>query len=201
MLSHYLPNFDKEKSKLYTPIGIKNLFQRAIEIKNGDIDAVFKDKHRNKNLIELYHASFLALAIKKWLGKEYSIYPSDAPDTYFVDIKTSEAFPVEIMELFFYSNNFDGDYKQLASYVLKTKGCIKILGCHLLIVSRLNTDFNLSKLQTEIAKYSWNFERIWFCVYSECLQQWTIYEIIPVSSFDKLNCISFDLNKDRALYY
>ena len=67
MPNHYLPDFDKEKSKAYTPIGIRNLLEKAIEIKNGDIEAVFKDKHQNKNLIELYHASFLALAIKKWL--------------------------------------------------------------------------------------------------------------------------------------
>src|SRR3989338_6119159 len=202
MSNHYLPNFDKEKSKAYTPIGIRNLLEKAIEIKNVDIEAVFKDKHQNKNLIELYHASFLALAIKKWLKKEYSIYPCDTPDTYFLDIKTNEAFPVEIMELYFHNNNFDGDYKKLANHIFEIKGSINFPTCHLLISSRLDVvDFNVSKLCQEIRKFNWNFEKIWFSIFTNNIQQWTFFEIFPTTDFNDKNHITFNLEKDKNLFY
>ena len=131
---HYLPNFDKTNSTAYTPAGVRNLLVQAIKTKNGDIQAVFNDKHHNKSLIELYHASFLALAIKKWLKKEFVLYPADSPDIYFLDHKTDEACPVEVMELYFHNQSFNGNYKNLAKHTFRTKGTIQFPKCQLLIV-------------------------------------------------------------------
>ncbi|HAS80804.1 MAG: hypothetical protein UR25_C0004G0102 [Candidatus Nomurabacteria bacterium GW2011_GWE1_32_28] len=203
MDNHYLPNFDKEKSKAYTPIGVRNLFQNAVDSENGNIEAVFKNKHKNKNLIELYHASFLALSIKKWLGKEYTLYPDDSPDVYFLDNKNNEAFPVEIMELYFHENNSSKiDYKKLAQHIFDKKGLINFPQCHLLIASRIvEKNFNISELYREIKKFSWYFERIWFSVYTENIQQWTFFEIYPAENFNEQSSINFNLTKDRDIFY
>ena len=203
MSNHYLPNFDKEKSKAYTPVGVRNIFQNAVDSKNGDIEAVFKDKHENKNLIELYHASFLALAIKKWLGKEYTLYPDDSPDVYFLDSKNNEAFPVEIMELYFYEDNSSKiDYKKLAQHIFDKKGLINFPQCHLLIASRVvEKNFNISELYREIKKFSWYFERIWFSVYTENIHQWTFFEIYPIENFNEQSSINFNLVKDKDIFY
>lgn len=199
---HFLPNYDKEKSKAYTPLGIKKLLEESIKIKNGDIEAVFKDKHQNKNLIELYHASFLVLAIKKWLKKEYFIYPCDRPDTYFLDPKTNEAFPVEIMELYFYNKNFDGDYKKLANHIFKIKGYINFPLCHLLIASRLDViDFNISKLCHEMMNLNWHFDRIWLSIYKQKLNEYTFFQILPIRNLDRISSINFNINTDKNLYY
>ncbi len=55
---HFLPNFDKKNLKAYTPIGVRNLLDQAVKAKNGDIQAVFDDKHHNKSLMELYQRVF-----------------------------------------------------------------------------------------------------------------------------------------------
>lgn len=167
MTHHYLPNFNKANSKAYTPIGVRNLFDQAVKDKNDDIQAVFDDKHHYKNLIELYHAGFLALAVKKWLRKEFVLYPADSPDIYFLDQKTDEAFPVEVMELYFYNQTFDNDYKRISKHIFETKGKINFPKCHLLIVSRINSiQFNITKFCQEIQNFQWNFERIWFEIYT-----------------------------------
>lgn len=203
MSNHYLPNFDKEKSKAYTPTGVRNLFQNAVDNKNGDIQSVFKDKHKNKNLIELYHASFLALAIKKWLGKEYALYPDDSPDIHFLDSKNNEGFPVEIMELYFHENNSSEiDYKKLAQHIFNKKGLINFPQCHLLIVSRvIKKNFNISELYREIKKFRWYFERIWFSVYTESMKQWIFFEIYPTENFSEKSSINFNLTKDKGIFY
>lgn len=202
MTHHYLPNFNKENSKAYTPIGIRKLFVQAVKDKNDDIQAVFDDKHRYKNLIELYHAGFLALAIKKWLGKEFVLYPADSPDIYFLDQKTNEAFPVEVMELYFHNQTFDNDYKKLSKHIVETKGKINFPKCHLLIVSRINSiQFNISKLCREISNFQWNFERIWFEIYTANMKQWTFFEIYPKAEFNDNNYIYFNLDEDKGIWY
>lgn len=203
MINHYLPNFKNGISKAYTPVGVRNLFQDAVNNKNGDIEAVFKDKHTNKSLIELYHASFLALAIKKWLGKEYALYPDDSPDVYFLDSKNSEGFPVEIMELYFYENNSSEiDYKKLAQHIFDKKGLINFPQCYLLIVSRvIKKNFNISELYREIKKFCWHFERIWFSIYTESIKQWTFFEIYPTENFSEQSSINFNLTKDEDIFY
>lgn len=203
-LYHYLPNFNKEISKAYTPLGIRNLFAKAVEEKGGDIQAVFDDKHKYKSLIELYHAGFLALAIKKWIKREFVLYPSDSPDIYFLDTNTDEAFPVEVMELYSFVNkdNFDGDYEKLAKHVFETKGNISFPSCHLLITSRINADnFNISKFCEEIQKFKWNFERIWLCLHRSKNKDWTFFEIFPCSDFVLVGAIDYNLDKDKELLY
>ncbi|HET55785.1 MAG TPA: hypothetical protein ENN33_11275 [Ignavibacteria bacterium] len=199
---HYLPNFDRKSSKAYTPIGVRNLLEQAVNDKNGNIQAVFDDKHQNKSLMELYHASFLALAIKKWLQKEFVLYPADSPDIYFLDQKTDEAFPVEVMELYFHNQPFNGNYKNLAKHVFETKGKIQFPKCHLLIVSRINeTQFNVSEFCREIKDFQWNFERIWFEIYTAGMKQWTFFEIYPKAEFNDSNYISFNLESDKKILY
>lgn len=205
MINHYLSK--KDNSYAYTPNGIIILFKEEIKLKNGDIEAVFKDKHKNKNLIELYHASFLALAIKKWLNKEYILYPvnppNDPPDIYFLDNKTNEAFPVEIMELYFFEYNSSKiDYKNLAQHIFNKKGLTNFPQCHLLIASRVvEKNFNISELCREIKKFSWYFERIWFSIYTESIQQWTFFEIFPSTDFNDKNSLIFNSEKDKNLFY
>jgi hypothetical protein len=202
MFEHYLPNFDKEKSKAYTPNGIGNWFKKAIETKNGDIEAVFKDKHQNKNLLELYHISFLALAIKKWINKEYYMYPCDTPDCYFLDIETNEAFPVELMELYFPDKNFDGDYEKLAKHIFSKKGHHSFPTGHLLISSRLDVvGFNVSELFQEMKRFNWNFERIWLSIFTNDIQQWTFFDFFSATNPNDKNYITFNLEKDKKFFY
>lgn len=202
MIHHYLPNFNKADSKAYTPIGITNLFAQAAKDKNNDIQAVFDDKHHYKNLIELYHAGFLALAVKKWLRKEFVLYPADSPDIYFLDQKTDEAFPVEVMELYFHNQTFDNDYKKLSKHIFETKGKINFPKCHLLIVSRINSvQFNITKLCQEIQNFQWNFERIWFEIYTAKMKQWTFFEIYPKAEFNDNSYIYFNLDGDKGTWY
>jgi len=201
-MQHYLPNFNKNSSKAYTPIGIKNLLAQATEDNNDDIQAIFDNKHKYKSLMELYHASFLALAIKKWLQKEFVLYPADTPGIYFLDQKTDEALPVEVMELYFYNQPFDGNYKNLAKHVFETKGKIQFPKCHLLIVSRINeTQFNVSEFCREMQNFQWNFERIWFEIYTAGMNQWTFFEIYPKAKFNDSNYISFNLENDKKIFY
>lgn len=200
--NHYLPNFDKNNSKAYTPIGVRNLLDQAVKGKHGNIEAVLRNKHQNKSLLELYHASFLALSIKKWLQKEFFLYPADSPDIYLLDQQTNEAFPVEVVELYFYNEPFDGNYKNLAKHVFNKKGKMQLPKCHLLIVSRINeAQFNVSEFCREIQKFQWNFERIWFEIYTTGMKQWTFFEIFPKAKFNDNNHISFNSESDKKIFY
>ncbi len=199
---HFLPNFDKTSSKAYTPLGIRNLLVKAVKGKGGSIQGILDDKHHNKNLIELYYAGFLALAIKKWLQREYVLYPAESPDIYFLDQKVGEAFPVEIMELYFYNQTFDGNYKRLAEHVFLKKGNMDFSRSHLLIVSRIKvTQLNISEFCREIQKFKWNFERIWFEIYTAKDQQWMFFEIYPKAEFNDRNHISFSVKDDKDILY
>lgn len=201
-MDYYLPNFNKDKSKAYTPIGVRNLLDKAVKDDGGDIQVILSNKHKYKGLWELYHTSFLALAIKKWIGKEYSLYPADSPDVYFLDQKSGEAFPVEVTELYQHNSAFDGDYKKLTKLVFEAKGLINLPTSHLLIVNRIKSrEFNISQFCSELQKFNWHFERIWLSVYTEKGKQWTFFEIYPIAKFNDKKFISFNLESDRALYY
>lgn len=82
---NFLP-LDKN-TKSYSPIGVRQLFIKAVVEENGDPTAVF-NKSKHQSTTELWHASFLALAIKKWLGKSFYLLPADSPDIYFLDRST-----------------------------------------------------------------------------------------------------------------
>lgn len=85
---------DLPVQKIYSPKGIRDLFEEAVKTEDNNIGAIFKLKNRYKTLIEMWYASFLVLAIKKKLGKEYYIGSSDSPDIYLVtkDEKNREGF-------------------------------------------------------------------------------------------------------------
>ncbi len=104
---HYLPG-TQTQWKAYLPSGVRKLFQEAVKSKNGDINLVFKDKHNNKNLIELWHASWLALAIYKYTQIKFSLISvaEQDPDIHFltkesINTDAQYGFPVEVTELFF----------------------------------------------------------------------------------------------------
>ena len=60
--------FLEEKQKCYSPKQIRNWLNDSILLEKGDIQRIFKDKQKYKSLIECWHASLYALAIKKRLG-------------------------------------------------------------------------------------------------------------------------------------
>jgi hypothetical protein len=187
-------------SKAYSPKGVRDLFEQAVKDEGDDIAAVLKNKHKYKNLLELWYASFLALAINKWLSRKYYMYSpaSDPPDVLFLDQENSEAFPVEIIELYFHGESkFDGNYKKLADTLWKKKGKISFDKCHLLIVSRLSeANFDVVKLAEELKDFKWRFERIWFAIYTSSSVTWRFFDIYPRES-DPMPNIPFS-TEDRG---
>ncbi len=189
--------------KAYSPKGVINLIKEAERDNNGKLNEIFRNKHNYKQLVEMWHASFLALSIYKWLGKKFFLFPSDAPDIYFLEEDTNNAFQLEIMELYNFNNKeFDNDYKKLVSNVWEKKGIIDLPKCHLLLVSRLSMKlFNLTKFIDEFSKFSWKFERIWFSIYSEEYNEWKFFEIFPKNHNNDSNYIFYNTRKDIKFLY
>lgn len=187
-------------------MGVRRLFVKAVEEENGDYVAVF-NKSKHQSTTELWHASFLALAIKKWLGKSFYLLPADSPDIYFLDRSTvntteQQAFSVEVSELLSVENKFSGDYGELATRMWKKKGTKRYGNAHLLLVSRVTTrDFNISQFARAVNEFEWHFERIWFGVFREQEKDWTFFEIFPRQKFDRIESISFSLSRDKDLLY
>lgn len=170
-------------NKLYSPIGVLELFKKAVAHESDDVQAVF-DKADYKSLIELWYASALAVAIFKWTGDKFLMYPSDSPDVHFVKANKTgkqEVFSVEIMTLFnFEQKVFDGNYQQLAKTVWDKKGGKDYDRAELMLVSRLTArQINVDSLAQEINKFKWKFPRIWLSMYSESSKSWTLFEIQP----------------------
>ena len=207
MSDYFIP----PNAKVYSPRGVKDLFSLAIKEEAGDIEKVLKNKHRHKILIELYYASFLALALNKWQQRKFYLYPADnpsgagPPDVLFNDQTTKEAFPVEIMELFYFGqSSFDGDYKKAAQKIWDTKGIIQFPQCHLLVVSRVTeAKFNISSLAKELQNYNWKFERIWFAIYTSSTSTWRFFDVFPVAQYNDTANISFSIEdkNDMMFYY
>lgn len=207
MNSGIIHHYAKKGSEAYTPIGVRTLFGEAVKDEAGSIEAVLKNKHKYKNLVELWYASFLAFAIHKWLKRKFSlnIPESDPPDVLFLDEVSGEAFPVEIMELFDYKEKqFDGDYKKLAEKIWDTKGVTDLNNCHLLLVNRIKSDeINISKLLQEMRSLAWKFERIWLGVFTASNFSWTFFEMF---SFNQSGMparieVSTKSKEDMAYYY
>lgn len=196
----YLPN---KNNKAYTPSGVAGLMRKAEKENNGNLEAIFRNKHKYKNLIEMYHAGFLALSLYKWLGKKFLLVSSDAPDLYFVEDQGTGAFPVEVMELFKYKGNFH-NYKELANHIWETKGKINYKECHLLLVSRLSMQkFNITKFVKELDNFKWFFERIWLSAYTKAKNQWMFFEVFPPAQhrpYDS-NYIYFNFSQDKRFFY
>lgn len=176
----YLP--PNGEDKLYSPVGVLGLFKKAVEDEKGDISAVFSKANKYKQLIELWYASALAVAMHKWTGDKFFMYPSDSPDIHFVkkSDEKQEGFSVEIMTLFDYDQkSFDGDYEKLVSTVWKRKGKKDYDRTELLLVSRLVGQIDIDKFADLINKHDWKFLRIWLSVYNSSDNTWTLFEISP----------------------
>lgn len=207
MTDYFVP----PNSKTYSPNDVRSILERAIADEDGNVEQVLKNKHKYKGLWELYHANFLALVINKWLHRKFFLYPSDNPsnpghpDILFTDPINGEAFPVEIMELYYFgSKRFDSDYKKTAKHIWDTKGYVQFNKCHLLIVSRIvESQFNVTKLASELKKFMWKFERIWFAIYTGDTLTWRFFEVFPwIRNADAAH-ISFSLKNqnDMQFYY
>jgi hypothetical protein len=191
----YLP--PNKDNKLFSPVGILNLFKKAVEDEGGNIQAVFDKPDKYKTLIELWYASPLAVAIFKWRGDKFFIYPADNPDVHFVKIdeqKRQEGFSVEIMTLFeFGQTEFNEDYVNLAQSVWDKKGQKDYDRSELLLVSRLVGQLNVDKLADEINKFKWVFFRIWLSVYNAEKRTWTLFEISPYLGQNSIGQITVGL--------
>ncbi len=180
--------------KLYSPIGVRNLFQNAVDSESGNIQAIFDNPNKYRTLIELWYATVLSVAIYRWRGEKFWMYPSDSPDVHFIrkdGQNGQEGFSVEIMTLYNYRQTaFDGDYQQMAKMVFRKKGEIDYDRTELLLVSRLTGNINIDKFADEINKFKWNFLRIWLSIFSEKDSIWTIFEISPYGKENPIGKIS-----------
>lgn len=202
----YLP----EKQLCYSPIQVKNWLNDAVIEENGDAEKIFKNKQKYKNLVECWHASILALALKKQLSLEFLLCPSDNPDIHFLNknganTDQQEGFQVEVRELFdFKEEYFDDNYETLVEEIWKTKGTKQYGKCQLLLASRLITKgFKLKKFTDLInnKKYIWNFEKIILSIYTEKDKEWTFFEIFPCPHYPTIGKASFNLRTDSQYWY
>jgi len=194
-----------KNNKAYSPIGIMDLFEQAVKENNGDIEAIFKKKQKYKNLLEMWHGSFLALALYKKFGPQFKFYicqpEKDPPDLYFIHKESGGILPVEIMELYKYKDNFKS-YEELAKHIWKKKGVKKYDRCYLLLASRLSTSkFNVTKFLQELKNFTWDFQKIYLSLYMARKQQWTFFEIFSSSAqYSSLNYMYFNKEDKQFLY-
>lgn len=195
-----------KNNKAYSPIGVSNLFIQAEKENNGDLEAVFKNKKKYKDLVEMYHGSFLALALYKNFGSQFkfNMCPSerDPPDLYFINEASGIVFPVEVMELYQYKSSFK-THKDLAEHIWEKKGVAKYDRCYLLLASRLSADkFNVTKFVQEFKRFKWDFQRIYLSLYTAKKTQWTFFEIFfPPDQYSDSNYIYFNLKNDKQFWY
>lgn len=193
----YLP--PNNDGKLYSPVGVQGLLKKAVADEGGNIEAVLNNTNKYKQLHELRYASALAVAIYKWTGHKFFMYPSDSPDIHFVrevENKGQEGFSVEIMSLFDHNQNvFDENYESLAESVWKKKGHKDYDKAELLLVSRLNGKINVDELSEAINKYEWNFLRIWLSVYNSSNKTWILFEISPYNNEEEVGKIIVGLSE------
>jgi hypothetical protein len=192
-------------NKAYSPIGVQNLMAQAEKENNGNLQIVLDNKHKYKQLWELYHGNFLALALYKRYGIDYKfnicVPKIDPPDLFFIQENGNGAFPVEIMELYKYKKKFK-DYKELAEHIWNTKGQVNYQSCYLLLASRLSAKkFNITEFIKELKNYNWKFQKIYLSLYTAEFSQWTFFEIFPFSEYNDSNYISFNLEKDKQYLY
>ncbi|MBT7007489.1 hypothetical protein HN958_03230 [Candidatus Falkowbacteria bacterium] len=176
----YLPG---DKKQLYTPIGVKELFQDAVNKENGNIKKVLTlDKY--KKIIELWHASPLAVAIYNKTGDKFFLYPSENPDVHFIKMdkkqeQMEEGFSLEVMSLYNHNQTFDQDYDKLTKNIWDKKGLNDYDRSELLLIARLNSNFNVDKFIDNINKYQWKFLQIWLSAFSEKDKMWRLINVKP----------------------
>lgn len=194
-----------KNNKAYSPIGIQNLLRQAEKDNGGDLQAVLDNKHKYKELIELYHGNFLALALYKQYGEnhKYNICSpeTDPPDLFFIQDSNKSAFPVEIMELYKYEGKFKNNH-ELVEHIWSKKGLMNYELCYLLLASRLSIDkFNVTEFIKELKNYDWKFQSVYLSFYTAKLQQWTFFDVFPPALNNDKNFMYFNLNKDKKYLY
>lgn len=194
-----------KNNKAYSPIGVRNLLRQAEKDNNGDLQAVLNNKHKYKELIELYHGNFLALALYKQYGEKYKFHMCspeiDPPDLFFIQVGGNGAFPVEIMELYKHGEKFKNNH-ELIGHIWSKKGLINYSLCYLLLASRLSIGkFNVTEFVKELKNYDWKFQRIYLSFYTSKIQQWTFFEVFPPAQYNDSNYIYFNLNEDKQFWY
>jgi len=192
-------------NKAYSPIGVQNLLRQAEEENNGDLQKIFNNKHKYKELIELYHGNFLALTLYKHYGEKYKFNicspESDPPDLFYILENGNGAFPLEIMELYKYEGNFK-DNHELIEHIWNKKGHMDYDLCYLLLASRLSIkNFNVTEFIKELKKYNWKFQRIYLSFHTVKTQQWTFFEVFPPALNSDKKLMSFNLDKDKKYLY
>ena len=201
-MDHY---FVDKNSKAYSPQGIRNLFEQAVNNENGNVEAVLTNKHKYKKLLELWYSSFLAFGIHKWLKRKFylSIPSQEPPDVFFLNENNREAFPVEVSELFIYGQTiFDGDYGKLVQQIWKAKGSTNLEQCHLLLVGRVNSaEFNISHFLIEMRKFDWKLERIWLGLFTAGTFSWTFFDIFPFGQNNSPSHISVSIKNQEDMRY
>jgi len=192
-------------NKVYSPIGVQKLLRQAEKDNNGNLQAVLDNKHKYKELIELYHGNFLALALYKQYGEEFKFNmcppETDPPDLFFIQENGKGAFPLEIMELYKYEGKFKNNLK-LIEHIWNKKGLMNYDLCYLLLSSRLSIgNFNVTEFIKELKNYNWKFQRIYLSFYTAKIQQWTFFEVFPPALNSDKIFMDFNLNKDKKYLY
>lgn len=185
----YIP--DNDENILYSPKAIMEKIRKAK-------DEAFYGNSKNNKLIEMEYASALAIALYSFTGTKYYIYPSENPDIRFIEQKSIDqrqiGFWVEIMTLFDYkSHSFNQNYEQLADLVWQKKGEVDYDETELLLISRLNSWFDIYKFIDAMEKYNWKFLRVWLGIYT-LEQVWNFFVIIPPKGETNIK-ITADFNK------
>lgn len=199
----------QEKQLCYSPIQVRNWLNDSVIAEGGNPEKVFRNKQKYKNLIECWHASLLALVIKKKVGLEFLLCPSDNPDIHFLNKKgantdTQEGFQLEVRELFNNTESFDDDYIRLVEEIWRTKGNKQYGRCQLLLASRLITKgFKIKKFVDLLndKKYNWNFEKIILSIFTEKDMEWTFFEIFPCPNYPSIGVSAFNLRTDTQYWY
>jgi len=190
----YLPT-DGEKA--FTPSGIRRLFTEAVDHEGGQIGAVMKSS-KYKKLIELWHASILAVAIYKLTGDKYFLLQDENPDIHFVkdpNTRNQSGFSAEILTLFGVENL---DEVSLAKWTWDKKGLPDYDKADLLIVSRRVGRLDVDKFAQELSRQDWKFTRIWLGAIDASTGHWKIFLVLP--GHDDPEGFSVDVNSDELPY-
>lgn len=180
----YLPT----NSKAYSPVGVLKSFKEAVQKENGDVQKLFRNKAHSK-LVEMWHASYLTIAIYKITGDKFLIIPDENPDFHFIKedkINTSsqEGFSVEVMSLCNYPTKiFDDDYEKLVKSIWEIKGSTNYDRAELLLVFRQIGKLDVNKLALELKKYGWKFLRIWLEIYDGENNKRVIFQVFSQSDY------------------
>ena len=90
-----------------------------------------------------------------------------------------EGFSLEVMSLYNHNQTFDQDYDKLTKNIWDKKGLNDYDRSELLLIARLNSNFNVDKFIDNINKYQWKFLQIWLSAFSEKDKMWRLINVKP----------------------